>query len=125
MREERPSDAALNRFWNALIGAADPVDDAADPLDPADAATLRRLEAMRQAAPPETARARVDAALQPYVAAPGNGQASWERDGAPPVARWVSQPVAAPRRRWPAARWWSVGQLAAAALLLLTLGIGV
>jgi hypothetical protein len=128
MGEERPADDALNRFWNALVDSGDTANDAAaNDLDPVDVATLRRLQAMRQSAPPKAARERVDAALQSYLATSHDGHAPLERGGPRRVASEANHPGDegnASRRWWPAARSWLVGQAAAAALLLLTLGVG-
>jgi hypothetical protein len=113
---------ALVRYWDDLDrGTDEPPDD----LDPALAATVDRLRALHAGNAPAEVRDRVWQRLQdtaplpmdaPVVSAPPslNGHAPGER----PVSPSKNAPIVI-RRRWPAAN------LAAAAVLLVALGLGL
>jgi len=128
----------LNRFWNELIQPSGAPDASGDGLDPAAAETVRRLHALGAAPPPASSRERVRRAVRAHVrsrpqppqgretpmtrtavfdlARPptgANGRTAAPFPGRPRVA---VPPAAEPRR-------WGFAPLAAA-LLVLTLGLG-
>lgn len=139
MIDPRPMthETRLNRFWNELVRpTGDP--DAGGGLDPAAADAVRRLQTLGAAPPPASSRERVRRAVQANVRSrPTRGGETPMNQAARfaptrPIAGSNGRPVALPLGRplvvvppvSRGRRHWGGAQLATAALLLLTLGLG-
>src|SRR5690242_6334420 len=71
MPDDRRQELDLNVFWNGLV-RGEP--DAAADLDPELAETVRRLRALAQTAPPDSARERVRRGLSDHLETHRNGK---------------------------------------------------